>query len=128
MCQTRQCPFLVGRVHSQAGSRRYKSSNIYCPKCGHCGHRPSRYQEDRCFHLPADSPNQTLYGQAVFQPVSSGADRSYLIEFDNGIICAFTSQYFYYSNGAQTEAPKLYRLLNSDDFDTIRRLVEELTQ
>lgn len=41
---------------------------------------------------------------------------SYLIEFDNGIICAFTSQYFYYSNGAQTEAPKLYRLLNSDDF------------
>lgn len=22
---------------------------------------------------------------------------SYLIEFDNGIICAFTSQYFYYS-------------------------------
>ena len=48
---------------------------------------------------------------------------SYLIEFDNGIICAFTSQYFYYSNGAQTEAPKLYRLLNSDDFDTIRRLV-----
>ena len=53
---------------------------------------------------------------------------SYLIEFDNGIICAFTSQYFYYSNGAQTEAPKLYRLLNSDDFDTIRRLVEELIQ
>ena len=53
---------------------------------------------------------------------------SYLIEFDNDIICAFTSQYFYYSNGAQTEAPKLYRLLNSDDFDTIRRLVEELTQ
>lgn len=28
----------------------------------------------------------------------------------------------------KTEAPKLYRLLNSDDFDTIRRLVEELIQ
>ena len=56
------------------------------------------------------------------------AEANELLEFDNGIICAFTSQYFYYSNGAQTEAPKLYRLLNSDDFDTIRRLVEELTQ
>lgn len=53
---------------------------------------------------------------------------SYLIEFDNGIACAFTSQYFYYSNSAQPETSKLYRLSNSDDFDTIRNLVEELAQ
>ena len=53
---------------------------------------------------------------------------SYLIVFDNGIACAFTSQYFYYSNSAQPEISKLYRLSNSDDFDTIRNLVEELAQ
>ena len=53
---------------------------------------------------------------------------SYLIEFDNGIACAFTSQYFYYSNSAHPEMSKLYRLSNSDDFDTIRSLVEELAQ
>ena len=53
---------------------------------------------------------------------------SYLIEFDNGITCAFTSQYFYYSNNAHPEMSKLYRLSDSDDFDTIRSLVEELAQ
>lgn len=53
---------------------------------------------------------------------------SYLIEFDNGIACAFTSQYFYYSNSTQPEMSRLYRLSNSDDFDTIRSLVEELAQ
>lgn len=53
---------------------------------------------------------------------------SYLIEFNNGIACAFTSQYFYYSNSAHPEMSKLYRLSNSDDFDTIRSLVEELAQ
>ena len=53
---------------------------------------------------------------------------SYLIEFDNGIACAFTSQYFYYSNSTQPEISKLYRLSNSDDFDMIRSLVEELAQ
>ena len=36
---------------------------------------------------------------------------SYLIEFDNGIICASTSQYFYYSNGAQTGSAKIILII-----------------
>ena len=47
---------------------------------------------------------------------------SYLIEFDNGIILPLHHSTFIIQTVHKLKRQKLYRLLNSDDFDTIRRL------
>lgn len=52
---------------------------------------------------------------------------SYLLEFDNGISCALTTQYFYYSNAAQPNESRLYCLTNPNDFSVIYNLLEELS-
>lgn len=53
---------------------------------------------------------------------------AYLLEFDNGITCSFTNEYFYYTDNNQPERSALYRLTDSNEFSTIRDLLEELSQ
>ena len=53
---------------------------------------------------------------------------AYLLEFDNGITCSFTDEYFCYTNSNQPAVSTLYRLTGSDEFSTIRNLLEELSQ